>query len=147
MSLRQGAPLTAVALLAISSLADPSRARADMLWNWSYLNPDAKIAASGTLTTSDASAGAYAINSITGVWNGAPITALEPVKSCCSPPGWNSNVLVDGEAKLDKGGFAFSAGGGLKVNLFYKEGRYAFEIQNGAETFGGVFTATPARAK
>ena len=117
MSLRQGSPLAAVALLAISSLADPSRARADMLWAWSYLNPDAKIAASGTLTTSDASAGAYAINSITGVWNGAPITALEPVKSCCSPPGWNSNVLVDGEAKLDKGGFAFSAGGGLKVNF------------------------------
>jgi hypothetical protein len=135
--------------MAVASLAlcAPLQARADMLWNWSYLNPDAKIAASGTLTTRDASAGAYAIISITGSWNGAPITGLEPVKSCCSPPGWNSNILIDGAAKLDKGGVAFGAGGGLKVNLFYKEGRYAYEIEKGAETFGGVFTATPAGAK
>ena len=134
----------AVALLALSC---PLQASADMLCNLSYLNPDAKIAASGTLTTRDASAGAYAIIAITGAWNGASITGLEPVKSCCSPPGWNSNILVDGDAKLDKGGFAFSASGGLKVNLFYKEGRYAYEIEKGAETFGGVFTATPAGAK
>jgi hypothetical protein len=135
--------------MAIASLALSGSlpARADTLWNWSYSNPDANTAASGTLTTRDASAGTYAIIAIAGVWNGASITGLEPVKSCCSPPGWNSNILVDGDAKLDKGGFAFSASGGLKVNLFYKEGRYAYEIENGAETFGGVFTATPAGAK
>ena len=118
-------------------VASPLEAKADILWNWSYLNADTKITASGTLTTKDQAAGSYGITSITGVWNGAAITGLEAIHSCCSPPGWNDNVLVDGSPKLGKGGFAFSVSGGPKINLFYKEGRYAYEIQNGPEVFGG----------
>jgi hypothetical protein len=34
--------------------------------------------------------------------------------------------------------------GGSKINLFYRDGRYAYEIQNGLEIFGGVFAATPS---
>jgi hypothetical protein len=43
---------------------------------------------------------------------------------------------------LDKDGFAFSVTGGQKINLFYKNGKYAYEIQNGSEVFGGTFVAT-----
>jgi len=49
--------------------------------------------------------------------------------------------------KLGKGGFAFSVSGGPKINLFYKDGRYAYEIQNGPEVFGGTFVATPSGAQ
>ena len=52
--------------------------------------------------------------------------------------------MLDSSPKLDKGGFAFSVSGGLKINLFYKEGRYAFEVQNGPEVSGGVFDAAPS---
>jgi hypothetical protein len=144
---RPGGGLIAGGLLAILSVAGPLQAKADILWSWSYVNAGAKIAASGTLTTKDLSAGSYSITSIAGLWNGAAIAGLEKVKTCCSPPGWNTNLLVDGDPKLDKGGFAFSASGGLKVNLFYKEGRYAYEIQNGPEVFGGVFVARPSGAR
>jgi hypothetical protein len=140
---RQAARLTAVGLLTILCVAGPLRARTQMRWSWSYLNPATKVAASGTLTTGSLTAGSYSIKSIAGVWSGAAITRLEKAKTCCSPPGWNNNLLFDGDTKLDKGGFAFSAGG-LKVNLFYKDGRYAYEIENGPEAFGGVFTALPA---
>jgi len=136
-----------LALLAMLGVAGPLEAKADILWNWSYLNADTKITASGTLTTKDQAAGSYGITSITGVWNGAAITRLEAIHSCCSPPGWNDNVLVDGSPKLGKGGFAFSVSDGPKINLFYKEGRYAYEIQNGPEVFGGTFVATPSGAQ
>lgn len=126
----------------LALLAVPAEASADKIWRWSYFNAGG-VSASGTLTTGDAAAGAYPITKITGYWNGAAITGLEPPKSCCSPPGWNSNMLVEGDPKLDKGGFAFSASGGLMVNLFYKDGKYAYEIKGGAEKFGGVFVATP----
>jgi predicted ABC-class ATPase len=66
-----------LALLAMLGVAGPLEAQADILWNWSYLNPDTKITASGTLTTEDQAAGSYGITSITGVWNGAAITGLE----------------------------------------------------------------------
>jgi hypothetical protein len=125
--------LKALILLAMLAVAWPLAVRADMLWNWSYINPDAKITAAGTLTTKDRAADSYLITAITGFWNGGAITGLEAVHSCCSPPGWNNNLLVDGSPKLDKGGVAFSVGGSLKINLFYKEGRYAYEIQNGSE--------------
>lgn len=133
----------AAGLFAMPAAAGLSPARADMEWSWSYVNTEAGVAASGTLATKDPSAGAYQVIAVKGAWNGAPITGLEPVKSCCSPPGWNSNMLVEGEPKLDKDGFAFGVSGGLKVNLFYKDGRYTYEIQNGPEIFGGVFTAAP----
>jgi hypothetical protein len=136
-----------LALLVMLGVAGPLEAQADILWNWSYLNPDTKITASGTLTTEDQAAGSYGITSITGVWNGAAIAGLEAIHSCCSPPGWNDNVLVDGSPKLGKGGVAFSVSGGPKINLFYKEGRYAYEIQNGPEVFGGTFVATPSGAQ
>ena len=103
-----------LALLAMLGVAGPLEAKADIQWNWSYLNADTKITASGTLTTKDQAAGSYGITSITGVWNGAAITGLEAIHSCCSPPGWNDNVLVDGNSKLGKGGFAFSVSGGPK---------------------------------
>ncbi len=135
----------AVALAAM--LAAPACARADMLWRWSYVNADSKVSASGTLKTKDVSAGAYQIVAVAGSWNGASITGLEPVKSCCSPPGWNNNLLIGGDPKLDKGGFAFSAQGGVKVNLFFKDGRYAYEIERGSEAFGGAFSATPGGAQ
>jgi len=136
-----------LALLVMLGVAGPLEAKADILWKWSYLNADTKITASGTLTTKDQAAVSYGITSITGVWNGAPISGLEAIHSCCSPPGWNDNVLVDGSPKLGKGGFAFSVSGGPKINLFYKEGRYAYEIQNGPEVFGGTFVATPSGAQ
>jgi hypothetical protein len=117
--------LKALILLAMLALAWPLDVRADMLWNWPYLNPDAKITAAGTLTTKDRAADSYLIMAVTGLWNGAAITVLEAPHSCCSPPEWNNNLLVDGSPKLDKGGFAFRVSGGLKINLFYKEGRYA----------------------
>jgi hypothetical protein len=56
-------------------------------------------------------------------------------------------VLLNGDPKLDKGGFAFDVSEGSKINLFYKDGRYAYEIQNGPEIFGGVFTAAPSDAQ
>jgi hypothetical protein len=133
-------------LLAILCVAGPSQASADILWSWSYVNADSKVAASGALTTRDLSSGAYVITSIAGLWNGAAITGLEAAHTCCSPPGWNSNLLVDDSPKLDKGGFAFSVGGNLKVNLFYKEGAYAYEIEHGPEIVGGVFTTTSSGA-
>jgi hypothetical protein len=144
MKAKTSGGLKALALLAILAVAWPLKARADKLWNWSYLNPDAKITADGTLITKDRAADSYLITAITGFWNGAVITGLEAVHSCCSPPGWNNNLLLDGSPKLDKGGVAFSVSEGLKINLFYKEGRYAYEIQNGSEVFGGVFDATPS---
>ena len=131
-------------MLCAERLAD---AAADMLWNWSYINADTHIKAAGTLTTKDLVAGSYAITSATGSWNGASFTGLAPLHSCCSPPGWNDNVLVPGENRLNKGGFAFDVSGGSKINLFYKDGHYAYEIQNGPEIFGGVFTATPSKAQ
>jgi hypothetical protein len=139
-----GGGLAAAIVLGLMAL--PSQARAGTLWNWSYVNADAKITASGAIVTTDQSAGHSAITSISGLWNGGAITGLEPVKTCCSPPGWNDNLLVDGDPKLDKGGFAFRTDGGVKVNLFYKDGRYAFEIENGSETIGGAFVAVPAGA-
>jgi len=84
------------------------------------------------------------VTAIPGVWNGAAIKSLEAAYSCCSPPGWNNNLLLAGNPKLDKGGFAFDVSGGSKINLFYRHGRYAYEIQNGLEIFGGGFTATPS---
>jgi hypothetical protein len=141
LRLRQAARLIAAgSVLAVA----PLQARAGAVWNWSYRNPATNISASGTLTTGPLAAGAYPIIAIAGVWNGESITGLEKVKTCCSPPGWNTNVLVDGEPKLDKGGFAFRADSGLKVNLFFKDGRYAYEVQHGPEVFGGVFVATPS---
>ncbi len=131
----------AVALTAL--VAWHMSARADMLWRWSYVNRAANVMASGMLTTKDRAGGSYQITGVTGAWNGAAIVKLEPVKSCCSPPGWNTNVLLEGAPGLDKGGFAFSAAGGLKVNLFYKDGRYTYEIERGAEVFGGAFEAKP----
>jgi hypothetical protein len=137
--------LKALILLAMFAVAWPLDVRADMLWNWFFLNPDAKITAAGTLTTKDRAADSYLITAITGLWNGAAITGLEVPLSCCSPPaGWNNNLLLDRSPKLNKGGFAFSVSGGLKINLFYKQGRYAFEVQNGPEVFGGVFDAMPS---
>jgi hypothetical protein len=136
--------LKSFAVMMILSMACSLEAQANKLWTWSYLNPDAKIIASGTLTTTDLPAGSYAITAITGLWNGAAITGLEAPHSCCSPPGWNSNVLADGNPKLDKDGFAFRVGEDLKINLFYKDGRYAYEIQNGPEVFGGDFSAAPS---
>ena len=115
--------------------------------NECYLNADADIKAAGTLTTKDLAADSYTITAITGVWNGAAIKGLEPLHSCCSPPGWNNNMLLNGDPKLDKGGFAFDVSEGSKINLFYKDGRYAYEIQNGPEIFGGVFTAAPSDAQ
>ncbi len=147
MAARRDIGLMAASLLATLGVAASSPVQADMVWNWSYSNADTKVAASGSLTTKDLSAGAYPITAVAGHWNGAAITALEPVKSCCSSPGWNSNVLVDGDPKLDKSGFAFSAGGGVKVNLFYKDGKYAYEIYNGPEVFGGVFVVTAGGAR
>ncbi|HEY8006222.1 MAG TPA: hypothetical protein VIE66_05350 [Methylocella sp.] len=132
-----------LAFLAMLFAARPTDAAADMLWNWSYINADTHIKAAGTLTTRDLASESYVITSVTGSWNGASITALAPLHSCCSPPGWNDNVLVPGETRLNKGGFAFDVSGGSKINLFYKDGHYAYEIQNGPEIFGGVFTATP----
>jgi hypothetical protein len=137
----------ALTLLAMLAATGPLEAQADILWNWFYLNTDANITASGTLATKDLAAGSYVITSITGLWNGAAITGIEAVHSCCSPPGWNNNLLVDGSPKLDKGGFAFRVSGELKINLFYKNGGYAYEIQNGPEVFGGVFAATSRRAQ
>ena len=136
-----------LAFLAALSAAGPTNAEAEMLWNWSYLNADADIKAAGTLTTKDLAANSYAITAIAGVWNGAAIKGLEPLHSCCSPPGWNNNMLLNGDPKLDKGGFAFDVSEGSKINLFYKDGRYAYEIQNGPEIFGGVFTAAPSDAR
>jgi len=136
--------LRTLSLLTLLAATQPPDVRADVLWNWSYLNPDAKITAAGTLTTKDRAADTFLITAITGLWNGTVITGLEAPYSCCSPPGWNNNVLLDGRPKLDKGGIAFSLSGGLKINLFYKEGRYAYEIQNGSEVFGGVFDAMPS---
>ncbi len=144
MKAKASGGLKALALLAILAIAWAPDVRADVLWNWSYLNPDTKITAAGTLTTKDRAADSYLITAITGFWNGAAITGLEAVRSCCSPPGWNNNLLLDGSPKLDKGGVAFSVSGGLKVNLFYKEGRYAYEVQNGSEVSGGVFDAMPS---
>jgi hypothetical protein len=60
------------------------------------------------LTTKDRAADAFLITAITGLWNGIAITGLEAPHSCCSPPGWNNNVLLDGRPELDKGGIAFS---------------------------------------
>ena len=133
--------------LAALSAAGSTNAEAEMLWNWSYLNADTNIKAAGTLTTKDLAAKSYTIMAITGAWNGAAIKGLEPLHSCCSLPGWNNNVLLNGDPKLDKGGFAFDMSEGSKINLFYKDGRYAYEIQNGPEIFGGVFTATPRDEK
>lgn len=147
MKTRPGGGLKRLALLALLGVAGPMEARADIRWNWSYLNTDAKITASGTLTTKDLSTGSYVITAVTGLWNGAAIAGLEPDHSCCSPPGWNDNLLVEGSPKLDKGGFAFRASGNLKINLFFKNGGYAYEIQNGPEVFGGVFNATPSAAE
>ena len=114
-----------------------------MFWSWSYQNPESKVSAAGTLTTKDLAAGSYEITAIAGAWNGAEITGLEAIRSCCSPPGWNDNRLLEGRPQLDKAGLAFRANGGLKINLFYKNGRYAYEIQNGPEVFGGDFAAAP----
>jgi hypothetical protein len=139
--------LKAPALLVTLAGAWPLNARAEMLWNWSYLDPDTKITAAGTLTTKDRAADSYLITAVTGLWNGAAITGLEAPHSCCSPPGWNTNLLLDGKPWLDKGGFAFSVSGNLKINLFYKEGRFAYEVQNGYEVFGGVFDAAPSGTK
>lgn len=147
MKARPSGGLKTLALLAMLAVAGPLAAKADILWNWSYLNDETKITASGTLTTKDLSAGSYAITAITGLWNGAAITGLEAVRSCCSPPGWNNNLLVESSPQLDKGGFAFGVSGDLKINLFYKNGGYAYEIQNGPEVFGGVFNATPSAAE
>ncbi|HTV34160.1 MAG TPA: hypothetical protein VME69_13865 [Methylocella sp.] len=134
----------ALAFLAIFTVAASSEeAQAEKLWSWSYRNPDTKITAAGTLTTKDRAAGSYEITAMTGAWNGTAITGLEPAHSCCSPPGWNDNLLLDGDPSLDKSGLAFGAGNGLKVNLFYKDGRYAYEIENGPEAFGGDFAAAP----
>jgi hypothetical protein len=140
LRLRQAARLIAVGSVLVGA---PLQARAGAVWNWSYRNPTTKITASGTLTTGPRAAGAYPIIAIAGVWNGAAIAGLEPIRSCCSPPGWNTNILVDGEPRLDKGGFAFRAARGLKVNLFFKDGRYAYEIHHGPEVFGGVLVAKP----
>ena len=129
-------------LLLMLAMFGPLQAKGDILWNWSYVNAETKVSASGTLSTNELSDGAYSITTITGLWNGAKIANLEPIHSCCSPPGWNSNLLIDSDTKLDKGGFAFSASGNLQVNLFYKDGGYAYEIHNGPEVKGGVFTAT-----
>ena len=119
----------ALAFLATLSAAGPMDAEADMLWNWSYVNADTNITAGGTLTTKDLAADSYVVTAITGVWNGAAIKSLEAAYSCCSPPGWNNNLLLAGNPKLDKGGFAFDVSGGSKINLFYRHGRYAYEIQ------------------
>jgi hypothetical protein len=139
---RQSRRLAYVALLALFGLAAAGRAQA-LEWSWSYVNAAAGIAASGALETGALEAGSYPITAVSGVWAGAAITGLEPARSCCSPPGWNSNLLIDGEPRLDKGGVAFSAAAGRKINIFYKDGRYAYEVQNGPEVFGGAFAAAP----
>lgn len=135
----------AAVFVAIFFAAPPSGAAAGMLWNWSYINAGTNIKAAGTLTTEDLAAESYAITGIAGAWNGTAIEGLEPLHSCCSPPGWNNNLLLESDSKLDKGGFAFDVTGGLKINLFFKDGHYAYEIQNGPEISGGVFTATPSK--
>jgi hypothetical protein len=48
--------LTVLTMLAVTA---PLDARADMLWNWSYLNPDAKISAAGTLNHQGSSGGCF----------------------------------------------------------------------------------------
>ena len=138
----RSAPKT-LAFLAICALAGSGEAKAEKLWSWSYQNPESKVSAAGTLTTKDLAAGSYEITAIAGAWNGAAITGLEAIRSCCSPPGWNDNLLLEGSPPLDKAGLALSANGGLKINLFYKDGHYAYEIENGPEAFGGDFTAAP----
>ncbi len=86
--------LKALILLAMFAVAWPLDVRAVMLWNWSYLNPDAKITAAGTLTTKDRAVDSYLITAITGLWNGAVITVLRlpfhaarlrgGITTCCS---------------------------------------------------------------
>lgn len=136
----------ALAFFAILPVLGPTHAKADIEWFWTYVNADTEIKAGGTLTTKDRTADTYAITAITGVWEGAAIKGLEADHACCSPPGWNTNVLLDGDPRLDKGGFAFGVSGDSKINLFYKDGHYGYEIQNGSEISGGVFSAAPTGA-
>ncbi|SFK45044.1 hypothetical protein [Methylocapsa palsarum] len=141
MARTRGPGLIAASALALCAAAALTPAKADVEWTWNYVNVDANITASGTLATKDEAGGAYQIIAIKGDWNGAPINGLEPVKSCCSPPGWNDNLLRAGAPKLDKAGLAFSVSGGARINLFFKDGHYAYEIERGPEVFGGAFTA------
>ncbi|HXW73109.1 MAG TPA: hypothetical protein VEK34_17070 [Methylocella sp.] len=134
----RAAAAAALAALPLGVLGDERR------WNWSYNNNETQVTASGILTTAASSAPGFPIMALSGAWNDVAITGLEPPHSCCSPPGWNDNMLLDGDQKLDKGGFAFRLSDGEKVNLFYKDGRYAYEIQGGAEVFGGAFVVKPA---
>lgn len=112
------------AALCATSILSVQNARAEKIWNWSYMGSN--ISASGTFTTSEAmdAQGFYQIFSISGHRNGELITGLHPTGSAI--PGNEPYVLdnlirIDRQGQLTTHGFGFSTVSGNYANLFFAD--------------------------
>jgi hypothetical protein len=118
--------MRALTILKTALLLLPSLAEANLLWSYSYSG--AGVAGSGYLTTSavpDAT-GAYAIQALTGVENGAAIRMLFPAGVFSVSGGGeftSDNLLRAGSPQLDFGGFTFATSAD-QHNVYYTGGSY-----------------------
>jgi hypothetical protein len=128
-------------MIAAVLLASPFTANASLLWDWTFTDTGGN-SGSGTLTTNDLSAGSYLITNVTGLWNGSPITGLDPIGTCCYPPN-NDNLLLNSTPQLDLAGFAFSVSGGPDINIFFYASGSIYEAITPGQTAGpsGTFMA------
>ena len=148
--------VVSIGLLGLVYLMLPRSLRADS-FDWSYTCETAGCTdnASGTLTTGAFSGGVATILSITGTYDGSPITGLLAPGTCCSSPANDNLLYFPGTPSagdyLDVAGLGLAVGS-LDSNIFFFSGTpgYADLICNSAscastteEVSLGVFTVTP----
>jgi hypothetical protein len=110
-------------MLAVAAVAlMPSPARAGTI-AWSYSGDFDNNAATpdsggGLLTYSAIGGGEFLVTGISGTFDGAAITSLLTVGTCCSPPNNDNLLYLGGGPLLDLGGIAFSTAG-ADFNLYY----------------------------
>lgn len=115
--------------------------------DYTYVN--GSVTATLDLTVSLSSGDEYNVTAIGGTWDGAAITGIAPVGTCCFPPN-NDNLffpngdesVVGGFGDLTLGGIAFTTATDT-INLFGIGGvGYAYIVnEDGREVTGGTLTA------
>jgi hypothetical protein len=116
------AQLASAACIAAALSCAP--AFADTTWQWQYIGDN--IAASGTLTASDAADadGFHHITSITGTRNGDAITGLHPTGSAIpgnDPYALDNLIRISTQGQLTVHGFGYETASGGFANPYFAD--------------------------
>jgi hypothetical protein len=120
----RGFRITSLAMLAVAAVAwmsSPAQA-GTIAWNYSgdfNNNAATPDSGGGLLTYSAIGGGEFLVTGISGTFDGAAITSLLTVGSCCAPPNNDNLLFLSGGPLLDEGGIAFSTSAGADFNLYY----------------------------